>query len=302
MEREFLDELRKKLEEKGIASEKIIEKYQRRFRLGREAQMTDEEIIDLLGGVDSIVEKYVSEEKNAEKEPVFEEPAEQKKKIVLDLAYFSEFSIDSVPGSDISFDVEEEALKYIKTEITNSGASIQSINKLKFWNRQNREFSGTMHIGEDALIEMIKIQNVSGDVRSKILKSDAIVITNTSGDFTIDGLSAKEVKITNVSGDFEVEKIASDQLTISTVSGEIELGIVVGGQANLNTVSGDIKIEMAKIDACTADTVSGDITIESADISEENIKTSAVAGHVSISGKAQKSLSAKLKDVFSELF
>lgn len=130
-------------------------------------------------------------------------------------------------------------------------------------------------------IKMLKVETVSGEIKSSDLKFDETVIRSVSGNLKLQG-DLKALNLTTVSGDIklEIENFEPD-VKMETVSGDIKIGFErhPGFKLTFSTTSGSVKIDKAfggaDIDGNVKDlkigsgggrlaisTVSGDLEIE----------------------------------------
>ena len=61
MKEKYLEELKYALNERGIYNSEIIAKYERRYNLGKEAGLSDEDILDMLGSPSDVAAKIFAE-------------------------------------------------------------------------------------------------------------------------------------------------------------------------------------------------------------------------------------------------
>lgn len=254
----YLYNLRESLEKESIDdSEKIIEKIEKRYNLGLEAGLTEEEIEEMLGNVQDIVKQYV----NTSDDIVIED----KKEYSLDIRSISDdIIIDVIDTNEIEYELEAVNINYYDISFLDNELKIK-YKKTKFLGL-NRKSSGNI---------LIKLP--------KSIKYNNLNISSTSGDIIIRGnIISNTIKINSVSGDISLDEMSCDNMKVSTVSGDISSLSIEGKDVYVDTISGDMGCNMLNSDNLSISTVSGDINITHANA---NIKASSISGEIIVNGQ-----------------
>lgn len=270
MKQEYLDELKRLLEEENIENkEEILSKYEKRYDFGKESELTDEEIERMLGRPQDVINKIKGEEsKNKNK-------GRLSLKVVTDDVKigYSKDAKAHVLLSDVdrdSFNIDVNSTDIIVEYITSKYLGL------------NRKGSGeiTVLIPEGRTFKSTNIETTSGDVdvEFKVI-SDNISIQTVSGDIDIESLDAKTINVNVVSCDLDADYIKCDKLQI-------------------NTVSGDVDIDNVDAEKITIDNVSGDVTIK--ETNANSIVTNCITGDIKVNGREMKNFTKIVKEKFKK--
>ncbi len=260
----FLKNLRETLNQHQIENiDEIIDKYERRFILGYEAGMKDEEIIEALDSIEDIVCQY--QKKNYD--------------LYLDLTYFSDFEIkqrDYLKQSFV-FDFEDEE------DLVKKYVQIDEVNKCIKLNKTEdcaEELSGAFYIGPTTGFDKVHIITKFCDVEINLLKAKEIDIKNISGDFSIDKIQADDIKVETISGDMEIDELVSNHLVLTSTSGDISVGKLNVEEIDITLVSGDLEIDQVNVGSGKISSVSGDITYSVGENQTNNVSITTVSGTI----------------------
>ena len=273
----YLKELEEKLNENNITNTKeIVEKYRKRYEFSLEAEIAEDEIIEMLGTPDDVVAKYVKNENKThhmdEKDVKYKAGYNLIVKTICDDIIIKASSDDK---NHVVFDrVDPENYEII----TDSEKGIYINYKKSKYLSLNRRSSGeiTISIPKDKWF-------------------DRIDISNASADLNVIDLRSREAKIQIASGDAEIHQIEADNVNINTVSGDIKVYKINAKSVALNTVSGDIAVNYIDSQTTRIDSVSGDVNVLKL---EGEYKTSSVSGDVMVNGEECTNITKKIKGVF----
>ena len=274
---EYLKELEEKLRENNARDiDEILTKYEKRWNFSKEAEISDEEIVDMLGTPEDVAQKFSN--KKEETTEFHEEEAKYKKGYNLIVKTLSDDIIIKASPDEknhVLFEGIDQENYEIKTD-TETGIYI-AYRKSKFLSL-NRRRSGTITISipKDKVFERIEL-------------------ASTSGDNEIIDLRAKEIKLSMTSGDAEIHLIEADEVSVNTVSGDFDIYKINAKSVSLNSVSGDIDVEYIDSKSTNVDSVSGDITINHL---EGEYKTSSVAGDITINNEECTNIAKRIKKAF----
>ncbi len=297
MRDEFLEELKKELAVNNIENrEEILKLYEKRFDLGHEANMTDEEIIQSLDSISDIIDKY----KKADTRDNVDD--KNRYNVSLELSVFSNFKICRTNQMGITFDLEDKALS--ETEILVDGKSVSLKSKSKFGGHikvKKSCYEGTMYIGNNAYFDNLSIEAFACDVDAKYLCGNSLSINSLSGDLDLGELNFDSIKLNTTSGDFNIKRLNAKDTNISTISGDYMIDDINTLEGKIKTISGDVEIVNSSDAKYNISTISGDVIIRNG-VSLNNVKASAVSGEV-IVGKesAGVSITDQINETLSKI-
>ncbi|MCR5564895.1 MAG: DUF4097 family beta strand repeat-containing protein [Gammaproteobacteria bacterium] len=267
---QYLNELSDLLDLNDFSKEEklsIILKYRKRYEFGLESEMTDEEIINMLGTPADVINKYVKIEVKDSKEQkkfVNEEKANYKKGYNLKIKTVSD-DIVMLESEDDECHLEFDGVDLTMYNIVNNteeGVKVDYI-KSKFFGL-NRRKGGviTVRVPNDKVFDEAELSSVSGDISSTLIKANKLNVATTSGDVNlIDAQSNEEVHINTVSGDSLVHLVKGTRLALNTVSGDARITKAIVNKISINTVSGDVSVDESTTDDVNASSITGDIYI-----------------------------------------
>lgn len=231
----------------------IVSKYEKRFELARDAGMTEEEAIKMLGSVESVCKKYAGVE-----ETVYYDIYSLK----IDCALASEIIIKKGSKDGIVINIDDDLGD--KLNITKSDKKIVIADK--FGKSFFRRARGTIlvEIGSNIKFETFEINTVAADVEICEIHTKKFITSTVSGDFDIEKIVADEIKMNTVSGDYDVNRIKTVELRISTISGDADVAFIDCENAIFDTISGDIEVT-GKILKKRGSSISGNITYNKID-------------------------------------
>ncbi len=275
-QQEFLENLKKALEENQIDSKDILELYKGRFDIGYEAGMNDEEIISAFDTIEQIILKYKDHE------------SLKTMNLDIDLLFFSDFVICNSNSKGLHLTVDEGVKEYITITQNDSELKIKPHSNLGR-NKKYKKYDGRLEIGSDVVFDSINISNLSCDIKCGNLTSNQMTISNVSGDINLNEVKVQEnIIVTNTSGDISFKKLTVPNAKISTISGDIKFAEVVLDKMDLETVSGNITIDYCNEEAqYTVSSVSGNVYVKHGAYFE-NVKASSLTGYIEINGETKK--------------
>lgn len=266
---QYLNELSDLLDLNDFSKEEklsIILKYRKRYEFGLESEMTDEEIVNMLGTPNDVINKYVKIENKTENEKkVFDEvKANYKKGYNLKVkTVCDDIVIEESDDSDCHLEFSGVDLTmYNIINNTEEGVIVDYI-KSKFFGL-NRRKGGviTVRIPREKVFDQATLSAVSGNIHATFVNSNSLNVSTTSGDVNIIEANVnEEVHINTVSGDSLVHKVKGTRLALNTVSGDVGITKAVVSKVSINTVSGDVSIDETTTDDVSASSISGDILI-----------------------------------------
>ena len=266
----YLSELSELLDLNEFSPEEkqsILIKYRKRYEFGLESEMTDDEIVNMLGTPNDVINKYVKIEVKDSKEQkkfINEEKANYKKCYNLKIKTVTD-DIVMLESEDEDCHLEFEGVDLTMYNIVNNteeGVKVDYI-KSKFFGL-NRRKGGviTLKVPKDKVFDEALLSSVSGNINSTLVKANKLDVSTTSGDVNIiDAESNEEVHINTVSGDSLVHLVKGTRLALNTVSGDVRITKAIVSKISINTVSGDVSVDESTTDDVNASSISGDILI-----------------------------------------
>lgn len=255
MTNEYLEKLKELLIENDLSFD-IVPKYEKYFELGKEANMTEEEIISRLPSVESIINELKSAVSTNYAENIINYSMRIKsgiiKKIVIkdSLEFGVKFEVSDNTNINILEDVDFLDISDKKNIV---GA------------KEDKRVELTICIGPNIKFDEFKIK-----VSSCLIEVDKIV-----------GTSA-EIKV--VSGNVSFGKIVFDSFYLNLVSGNTQIESIDANNLKISVVSGDIILVNTNNSIGKINTVSGDILIKNS-YDTEKIKVSSITGKAKVISK-----------------
>lgn len=250
---EYLEELKRLLEENNVDNkEEIIEKYQKRFKLAEEADMSINDTIEMLGTPEEVVQKFTKkvETENKNENELYN--------LTINDAIIEEVTIKTGSEDRIIVNASEELLDSL--EIFQEGRTLIITDKKYkgFFKKSLGELE--IIIGKHLQFASVELNLVNTDVRIDELNTRRYQMNIVNGDIRADKIIAGKCEINTVSGDQKIKYLKADSLVVATVSGDIDIDYIDVKDANFDTVSGDINAT-GKIENKRGSSISGDINI-----------------------------------------
>lgn len=273
----YMNDLKEALENSSVKDySDLIDKIDKRYNLGIEAGLSEEEIEEMLGDVDTIVDQYldslIDEDDDSPK-------IDRNKDFYIEINTIKDdISIELVDTDNIEYVLSDINIDYYEIVSNNNEFKIK-YKKGKFLglNRKNAGFIS------------LKIP--------KNIRYDKFIISNTSGDITINnGLNSRMIRINSVSGDINFDNIDCNNIKISVVSGDITGLSINGRNVYVDSVSGDMTVNLINCDDLSLSSISGDFNISHV---KANIKASTVTGDILVNNET---VGANVKNTIKGLF
>lgn len=229
---EYLISLELALNNAGVSNvSEIVEKYRKRFELAAMADMTTDEAIKMMGSVESVVKKYVGEEK-CEYFDVYT--------FKIDSALTKNIVVKNVKKNGISITVDDDLISYLNIHHQDNKLTISDKLTKTFFKRSRGSI--LVEVGENIKFDKFEISTVASDVEVGQINCIKAVFYTVSGDFDVDKIIAEDILLNSVSGDFNVGRIKTDEIRINTVSGDADVSYIEADKAIFDTISGDISV------------------------------------------------------------
>ena len=244
----FLKKLELALIDANIGNyEEIIEKYSKHFETAKAAGMTEEEAINMMGTIQSIVSKYIDDDIENNKDVYT---------LKIDDALADKIVIAKSDKPGISITIDDVLLDKLNISRKDKKINISD----KFGKSFFRKCRGTilLEIGSEITFDSFEILTVSCDVSIESVVADKCRLYTVSGDFEIEKIITKELVLNSVSGDMEIVRIKTNEIKVSTVSGDVDIDYVEAEVGILDTISGDINLS-GKIKLKRGSSITGSI-------------------------------------------
>ncbi len=267
----YIEQIEQLCKENNIDPTEIVDKITRRFKLGQQAGMSEEDIIEMLGEPESYINKkenkeiILQETKDASDDYDYDLlEIEVATSVDLTIVNSSENSIKVDYNDDdqleaiYSFTVEDKKIKLapnknyknISGEIT-----LYLPEKATYKDVHLSTINGDIDSQKYGIIcQNIAINNVSADIENIYIKADKFELSNVSGDVDITNLFAQKAEISTVSGDIEVNNGMIDKLEVSSVNGDVNYNGIVNS-VDTSTISGEININNKKVSKTIGETI-----------------------------------------------
>ena len=268
----YINELKEALLNSSVEYPKaFVEKIERRYNLGLEAGLSEEEIEEMLGSVDDLVDQYLD---SLVDEDDINENINSSKLYNIEIDTIrDDITIDVGDANNIDYEVISANPEYYDISFENDELKIK-YKKIKFLglNRQTRGHI-KIKIPQNVLCNKLKLNSTSGDIIiNDTVNVSFMRVNSVSGEINFDAIKGNEIKLTTVNGDINGISIDGNEVTIDTVSGDMCANIINCENLLLSSVSGDFNIAHVKANV-KASSVTGDIKINGADVGVNVKKT-----------------------------
>ena len=263
----FIEELTKKAQENNVNVDELIKTYQNHYQLGLEAGLSEEEIVARFGSVDEIF--GLKQQKTVRYFKLFK----------VALLHDGDLTFKTSPDDSIHIDIEENAIDYYNTIISDDELIIEPLQKeMKLLRRVSGDI--TIHFPETTSFKKVELKGISSDIDAKEFGfvCEDFSLNSTSSDCNFIYIKADLAKFATVSGDIDVTNLFASTCSIATVSGDFKTNRSAIYKLNASTVSGDISIN-GKVEKVKSSSITGDITINNvyektsvSDLIEEGFK------------------------------
>ena len=228
----FFEELKSELDKNNL-DYSILDKYKRQALLGKEAGLSDKEILKRFGSPHEIVMNYINNEQNKK----------EYKEISLNLVSLDKSIIETVEGNSIKVLYSSDEVKDLyEIEDTSSAFTLEPKRKIKAL----RQCKGAIkvQIGKNIVIKNLEINlvNKNNDFTSFTNFVDELEIHSVNGKINITSLNANSIQLSFVSGEVLINKIKAKSLDIDNVSSTIEVLNLEVKELDVSNVSGEVNL------------------------------------------------------------
>ncbi len=275
----YIEQIKKLCAENNIDPTEIVNKITRRFKLGQQAGMSEEEIIEMLGEPESYVAK--KEDVKQEIVPTFETVDEGYDYDLLEIEVAADVDLDIKTSSDEQVKVDffdDEQLKAIYSFAVED----KKIKLIPIKNYKRVPGYITLYLPEKATYKDIKLSTVNGDIECQNY-----------------GMICQEMEINSVSADIDIIYVNAKNVDLSNVTGDIIISNLFAENVDMSNVSGDILVKEGKVEKLDVSTISGDVIYNGV---VDTVDTSTISGDVSINEKTvSRTIAETIKDGLKNL-
>lgn len=258
---EYIEKLNDYCKEHNIEPDQYVAKVKNYFELGKQIDLTDQQIIQRLGTVEELVnteqKDYVITVKDDD-QMNFDKP-----ELSIEMPFDVDVIIESNNNNEVSIDYDDDKLSnYIQLSVSKKaidlsakGAHLKNIDgeitlslpdNLSYKSVRISTVSGDIDCDDYGFIcDKFKLESVSGDCNFKFIKAEDVSFDIVSSDTTVENLDCQYCKLNSVNGDITIEKSIIDHLKVNTVSGDVNVDGQIANSSS-DTISGDIYINGEK--------------------------------------------------------
>ncbi len=258
---EYIEKLNDYCKEHNIEPDQYVAKVKNYFELGKQIDLTDQQIIQRLGTVEELVnteqKDYVITVKD-DNQMNFDKP-----ELSIEMPFDVDVIIESNDNNEVSIDYDDDELSnYVQLSVSKKaidlsakGAHFKNIDgqitlslpdNLSYKSVRISTVSGDIDCDDYGFIcDKFKLESVSGDCNFKFIKAEDVSFDIVSSDTTVENLDCQYCKLNSVDGDITIEKSIIDHLKVNTVSGDVNVDGQIANSSS-DTISGDIYINGEK--------------------------------------------------------
>lgn len=265
---EYILALKAALKNKGVEEyDKVVDKYEARFTLAKEAGFSEEEAIEKFGTPEEVAASY--QKKPVEPEVVVDKPKEEREESKTDK---SKDYLFSLVADDIEFSYSDSIVNPVVDfndanpdyyQITNT----DDLYKLEMKPKAADFFHSFKHshlkvaLPSEVKAKSFRVDVVSSHVVFNKIIADVLKITAVSGIVDAEDARADLVSVSVVSGKMNFKNINANEFKVSMVTGGVEVGCGEIGTLRANSVSGDVKINSGHVGTSSMSSITGKIIL-----------------------------------------
>ena len=244
--KDFLLKLKNAAKDSSIKNYKeLLNRYERRFDLAKEAGFSEEEACEKFGDVDDIVEKYSFETKEDEDVNVDKE--------TKDFDDYKNFTVD------ISL-ISDHVNVQFRDNIDNPVVDFNDANPDDYTITSSNNFFKIGFTPRAQFLTRWRSNNITISIPNIVYKEFKISVV--SGVYNLPDIRAKKISIKAVSGNYNIDSIYCDVLNINLVSGRVNINTLDSRILNINDISGKINISDGKWEQLNNHSVSGHLNVD----------------------------------------
>lgn len=267
----YIEQIKQYCQENGIDGQEVIEKVQKRYKLGLEAGMSDEDIIEMIGDYKDMFkpkEEIIKKSEDDDDQFDFD---------LLDIVLVGnvDLTIKSAYNDEIKVDMNDDIVDDYEFKVEDGKILLHPKKQIHNYNIIDGYID--LYLPNNLTYQKVNLTNVNSDVDSKNY-----------------GFVCHDCYLSTVNGDMDFVYIKSNSFTLETVSGDVEIKNLFTKNSNVETVNGDITVCDGKTDNLSVSSVNGDIAFGGV---VETIDTSTVNGDITVNNKTvSQSISEKIKN------
>ncbi len=264
MFKRFLKELLSKAEARGFSKEEVAEikaTYKSRFELGREAGLSENDIVARFGTVDDIIKVY--EERHIQKNYA----KVKANSIVIDSSINGIITFTYGQGDKMYYALTDET--YFDVTTTGDSLTIKSKFDIK-----KRTANIIVYIPYNLTLKTLNINAPSAkvDFDGVRLQAEEARLRTLSGSYSIKSLIAKDCRLETVSGNILVGELLADTLHISSITGDVEVKNINVEKASFSSLSGNMSLT-GHVGTPKVTTLSGEVTVNTVKVGKSISQT-----------------------------
>lgn len=229
----------------------IIELVKRRYDLGIEAGLSEEEIINMLPKIDDFFKKC----ENINNEVGL-------KLLQVEGIIDGDLYIEVSDNPGISYYIDEAITAFYKVTSNDEELIIKQNHNFKLLRKGKGDIK--IFINKDLFIEEVRLGAVAADIHCDyIFNCNKLSLSTVSGDVFGNSFNAsKSTNINIVSGDVLIDKLNTGDVKISTVSGDLTIKNIKANDVKASTISGDVIVN-GSVEMFRGSSVSGECILNS---------------------------------------
>jgi DUF4097 and DUF4098 domain-containing protein YvlB len=245
--KEFLNKLKDAAKDVSIKNIKVLlNRYEKRFDLAKEAGFTEEEACEKFGDISLIIEKYLSEDGN-------EEDVVDTEKETKDFAEFKNFTID------ISLISDHVNVQFMD-DIDNPVVDFNDANPDDYSITLSNNFFKIGFTPRAHFLTRWKSNHITINIPNIVYKEFRISVV--SGVYKLPNIRAKKIYLKAVSGNYNIDSVYCDTLSINLVSGIVNIDTLDCRLFIINDVSGKVNIGDGKWEQLNNHSINGHLNVD----------------------------------------
>lgn len=264
--KEYIDALIEEYKKiSNTSPDEIVKRYEARFELGKQAGMSEKEVIDMLKSPSLAAEEFIKE--NAKNKVTISQG--EFKDLEVSLLSDSLEIISSNDTNQIKIDFNDANFNDYTIDTSNQTYALRYTPKITkksftfnfFPKKEDKEKTIKLYIPSSLSFERINIISTSSKIICYDLKGNDISLDSVSGKIEANNINAKNLRIKYVSGKGVFNNITANNFVINLVSGKIDVKNADVENLNFGSVSGKCTIENGKVANSTVNSLSGKLII-----------------------------------------
>ena len=250
MKKDFIDELRRELEQAGVSKDKaesIIDDYEKTIDIGLDAGIEFNDIVRKIGTPKSIAREFRKDYDDVDYSKLTKYIYEVEKPYDIDLGLINGFvEIKYHNSPKLVVIASEENDEYFLVQFIDNKLSIKNKKQLTFAFRDKRRGDFKIFLPDSIKQMKVKIDDVNTNLYFESFDCELFSYATVNGELKFDRLRTLDCKIKAVNGKMNIDTIDANKLAIDTVSGSVKIKEIYSKRVDVSNLSG--KIEINKVD------------------------------------------------------